>query len=319
MACSLASTSIRKAYLKICEIADKPLIVTKQELMVDIKRDFRVCKVERVYKTESLEPDDPQFNTNGFAIRTHYPGPYVRGYANNALLDLKKKMHPQLWTFELCRVIDLSGQLIGDHGIDELCLHLAHSPVETIALNNNRITDKGLIALSLKLRSLSNLRNLHLAGNTFHDEGIEALFHGDRYSPSLRLINLSENNLSNRSAWAIGMMFYSSRVCELEELIIGGQFNIRYSIDKFVRALIPHLILPGNRCLKKLNIGHAGLTDTGIMAVISLLMAKQHKAEDVAKGVHKDSLRGGGSSTWCCPGAHSLLRLSAMPSCMRLW
>jgi hypothetical protein len=295
MACSLASTSIRKAYLKICEIADTPIILTKKDLMDGIVRDFRICKVERVHEeVQSLDPDDPKFNKNGFAVRSHYPGPYVRQYQNNAMVDLKKKMHPKLWTFDLCRVIDLSGQLIGDKGIDELCIHLSHSPVETLALNANNITDKGLIALSLNLRSLSHLETLHLADNKFRDEGIEAMFHGDRYSASLRLLNLSENNLSNRSAWAIGMMFYPSRICALESLLIGGQCNIRYSIDKFLCALVPHLILPGNRCLKKLNIAHAGVTDVGIVAIMTLLMAKPDPADVVAKGMHSDVLRGGG-------------------------
>ena len=294
MACSIASTSVRKAYLKICEIADTPVIVTKKELMEGIVRDFRICKQEVVHKTASLEPENPAHRQNGFATRTHYPSPFVRRYSNNALTDLKKKMHPKLWTFELCRVIDLSGQLIGDHGMMELCENLAQSPVEKIALNYNNITNKGLIEFSLKLRSLSNLRELYLAGNKFRDDGIEALFHGERYSPTLRLINLSENNLSNRSAWAIGMMFYPSRECQFEELIIGGQHTIRYSLDKFLRALVPHLILPGNRCLKKLHVGHAGLTDSGILAIISLLLGKLDKAEDVAAGRHKDILRGGG-------------------------
>ena len=295
MACSLASTSIRKVYLKLCAIADTPVVITKKELMADIKRDFRVCKVDRPRPTvESLEPDDPHFNTDGFAVRSHYPGPHLRQYQNNAMVTLKKQMRPDLHTFDLCRRIDLSGQLIGDQGVADLCVHLSKSPVETIALNNNKITDKGLIVLSLQLRSLDNLRNLHLAGNLFRDEGIEALFHGDRYSPSLRFLNLSENNLGNRSAWAIGMMFYSSRVCELEELMIGGQCHIRYSIDPFVRALVPHLILPGNRCLKRLHVGHAGVTDAGIRAIITLLMAKADTAETVAHGVHCGVLRGGG-------------------------
>lgn len=259
MACSLASTTIRKAYLKICEIADAPVIVTKKELMADIKRDFRVCKVENVIEFESLEPDpdDPNINNSGFALRSHYPGPYTRRYQNNAFQSLKKQLHPQLWTFELCQTIDLSGQLIGDKGVDDLCVHLSHSPVETIALNCNNITDEGMVTLSLQLRSLNRLRSLHLAGNKFRDAGVEALFHGDRYSPSLRLINLSENDLCSRSAWAIGMMFYTSRVSELESLLMGGQCHLRYSVDKFVRALVPHIILPGNRCLKKLSIGES--------------------------------------------------------------
>ena len=281
MACRITTSSIRTTYNKLCNITEFPPVVSKKELMVDISRDYRVCKVSRevnVYKLPGF--DNPDELRSGFAQRTVYDGPYVRDYKQNAMQDLIKKLHPKLWTFDMCRVIDLSGQLIGDSGVNDLCKNLSGSPVETLALNKNNISDEGLMALSLHLRSLSHLQCLHLARNAFRDEGIEALFHGDRYSPSLRLLNISENNVGARSAWAIGMMMYPSRQSHLSELIFGGQCHLHYSSDNFIRALIPHLILHGNRCLKKLNVSHSGLTDSGILGIITLLMARQSGGED---------------------------------------
>jgi hypothetical protein len=206
-------------------MTEAPAKVTKAELMVDVKRDFRFFRTSRYQTVEGPVEGDDDYVSESDYRRDFYPSPFIRNYKAEVFTDLKRFVQPGLASFQTIRIIDLAGQRIGDDGLCDLCFGLKDCPVETLSLSRNLITDIGLAYLAGVLRSLKQLDTLHINENNFGDDGVEALFHYDNYSRSLRHINLSTSKLGKGSAWAIGTMFYKSRESNLEELHIGGQVS----------------------------------------------------------------------------------------------
>mmetsp|Transcript_7929 Transcript_7929/g.11822 ORF Transcript_7929/g.11822 Transcript_7929/m.11822 type:complete len:1126 (-) Transcript_7929:770-4147(-) len=277
VACSVTGSIIRTAFVRVCNITDVPVVITRAELMADIKRDFRFVKGPQYVKPLQHSVDDGTDASGNPYKRDMYPSPFLRDYKATQFNELKKHVQPKLWTFNAVRVIDVAGQMApkGDKGLQELVSHLAGCPVEILSLSNNNITDVGLKHFAPVFRSLKCLHTLHLTHNKFTDEGMEALFHIDNFSPTLRVLNVAFNELGKGSAWVLGRMFEKSRAALLEELWIGGQTHYRYTVNKFFLNFVPHLLYPGARPLKRLDVSSAGLNQEGLTALIALIVSSK--------------------------------------------
>jgi hypothetical protein len=211
VSCSIASGAVRAAFVKVCNITDEPLIITRAELMEGIVRDLHYMKSSQYKRADGVISDD--YISDAEYRRDIYPSAYVKDFKERAFNDITKRINPKLPEFSAVRQIDLTGQLIisPDTRLMELCENLKGSPVELLALGNNGITNVGISQFAKILRSLSRLHTLHLNHNKFTDDGLETLFHSDNYSPTLRKLNLSYNDLGKGSAWAIGRIFTPGR------------------------------------------------------------------------------------------------------------
>lgn len=269
--CSVVSHAIRHAYVKVCDIKEGPVIVTKQELMQDIKRDFRFVKGS-MYRKGSQRYHDEIIYGNQYR-RDEYTGPFFREYEESAILEVQNSIRSDLPTYNYVKTIDLAGQL--QHNPNELLStlldNIAGCPLEVLVLTNNNIGDDGLKVLATKIRSFHYLHSLYLNNNLFGDDGIESLFHTDNFPTALRILNIAYNRLGKISAWSIGRMFSPGKIASLEELFVGGQVTYHYSIDEFFISLIPHVIYPGARKLKRLDISSSGLSLKGLSALITLI------------------------------------------------
>lgn len=269
--CSIVSHAVRHAYVKVCEIQEGAGVVSKQDLNKDIKRDFRFVKTGQ-YRRSSQRYKDDILGESQYR-RDEYESSFFRDYQATALRDINRTIQPHLMAYEHVKTIDLSGQLQQDSTqmLTELVSNIAGCPLEVLVLSNNKITDDGLKILATKIRSFRYLHTLYLNHNQFTDDGIESLFHSDHFSSTLRILNIAFNKLGKTAAWSIGRMFAPGKIADLEELSIGGQVNYYHSIDHFFISLIPHLIYPGARKLKKLDISASGLSVDGIAALITLI------------------------------------------------
>ncbi|KAI1240660.1 T-complex-associated testis-expressed protein 1, partial [Lamprotornis superbus] len=96
--------------------------------------------------------------------------------------------------------LDLSHNLIGDHGAQALGKLISHSRLETLNLCNNQICHLGAQALAQGLAESSTLTSLNLRLNFVEDKGGEAIGRALLTNSSLRSLHLGSNNLSEPTA-----------------------------------------------------------------------------------------------------------------------
>ena len=157
-------------------------------------------------------PDD-EINAASF---DPYPNAFTRAYCKNAFESgTLRLLHEKIWSFEFVRLIDVSELLIGDDGFMQLCDGLEKCPVHTLILTNNKITDKGLFRFADMWRSMAQLDTLKLANNKFTDKGVESMLHPTRYSPSVRVLDISKNRIGVRTAFYLGLMFVNERLAKV--------------------------------------------------------------------------------------------------------
>ncbi|KAF4798751.1 T-complex-associated testis-expressed protein 1 [Turdus rufiventris] len=96
--------------------------------------------------------------------------------------------------------LDLSHNLIGDHGAQALGKMISHTRLETLNLCNNQICHLGAQALAQGLAESSTLTSLNLRLNFVDDKGGEAIGRALLTNKSLRSLHLGSNNLSEPTA-----------------------------------------------------------------------------------------------------------------------
>ncbi|XP_005043296.1 PREDICTED: T-complex-associated testis-expressed protein 1 [Ficedula albicollis] len=96
--------------------------------------------------------------------------------------------------------LDLSHNLIGDHGAQALGKLISHSRLEILDLCNNQICHLGAQALAQGLAESSTLTSLNLRLNFVEDKGGEAIGRALLTNTSLRSLHLGSNNLSEPTA-----------------------------------------------------------------------------------------------------------------------
>lgn len=214
IACRLAANVIREGYVRVCSIQTVPVVITKAELLQNVKRDFRITK-----KIVPKEKPKWQFMAEvvdpSSLIRDFYVGPYTRNYEGKVFQEVIRSLDYRLWTFDKIRYLDICGQLIKDGGLIELCKQIPKCPIEVLALSKNGITDIGMIEFSKIWRSLAHLSILHISENLFSDQGLYQLLEENNYSPTLEHLNVSMNDVGSLSGYALGLMFSSGRICKV--------------------------------------------------------------------------------------------------------
>lgn len=213
LSCNVAAESIRTGYMHVCDLTDKPVIITKMELMQNRKRDFKVHKSLPPTGVARRKSDTPSVSNYNPDIYTNY---FYRHYEHSTFKETLLRLNPQHPEYTAIRHIDFCGLQLGDDLMSEFFLHLKHCPVEILSLSNNNITDASLVRFAHVWRDLRHLKSLHLADNKFSDIGLEAMFHADRYSPNLRVLNICRNNIDHRSGYILGTLFLPNRICEVE-------------------------------------------------------------------------------------------------------
>ncbi|NWX27767.1 DRC5 protein, partial [Notiomystis cincta] len=96
--------------------------------------------------------------------------------------------------------LDLSHNLIRDHGAQALGKLISRSRLETLDLCNNQIRHLGAQALAHGLAESSTLTSLNLRLNFIKDKGGEAIGHALLTNTSLKSLHLGSNNLSEPTA-----------------------------------------------------------------------------------------------------------------------
>ncbi|XP_041260052.1 dynein regulatory complex subunit 5 [Onychostruthus taczanowskii] len=96
--------------------------------------------------------------------------------------------------------LDLSHNLIRDHGAQALGKLISHSRLETLNLCNNQISHLGAQALAHGLAESSTLTSLNLRLNFVEDKGGEAIGRALLTNTSLKSLHLGSNNLSGPTA-----------------------------------------------------------------------------------------------------------------------
>ncbi|XP_054136207.1 dynein regulatory complex subunit 5 [Melozone crissalis] len=110
------------------------------------------------------------------------------------LLARSLQYHPRLLE------LDLSHNLIRDHGAQAIGKLISHSKLETLNLCNNQICHLGAQALAQGLAESSTLTSLNLRLNFVEDKGGEAIGRALLTNTSLKRLHLGSNNLSEPTA-----------------------------------------------------------------------------------------------------------------------
>ena len=246
---------------------------SKADYNKERKRDFRYGKAEDDKKVEEVADAIERDGMVSYAaLGAAVDDPYFRNFDNALLRDTVRQIHPKLHTYNKVMVIDIAGQRVGNDGLDTLLGQMDRCPVEVLGLTDNLIDDTGLEMLSIKLRSMSRLRELYLNQNRFRDLGVQYIFEENKYSPTLEVINLARNVLGLRSAYFLGLMFTKERKAKLHTLILGGRIGRQGFGDDFIRCLASFFALPGSRSPLKLAFPEAEVNRPGLMS-LSLLVA----------------------------------------------
>ena len=279
IACQIPHDSINAAILKSI-VVWRETRKTKSEWNSERKRDVQICKSTSNQKSaESVQQDSlaDYLEANGKAAYSVIddatePIPYLRFYNYTSFQQAIKSVNVHFPSFQKIKCLDFSGQLLGDVRLSEACSGLKRCPLVILNIGYNNITDKGMQILARCLRSLGCLQELILSGNLFSDAGVQAILENDCYSPTLRKIDLSCNNLGPKSAYFLGLMFSSDlRVCKLDSLFLGGKVGKRGWGNDFIRVLVEHLCRQGARPLRRLSIPSAALHGEGMSSLAALI------------------------------------------------
>ncbi len=226
----MASSAIREGYMRVCELQDKPVIVTKSELMVGMTRDFRVMKKKRVVEVPIRRSTKSDFEQTEQPSHDTYTSPFLRNFHGKVFSRCFRDLISGGSLLRQLTAIDLMNQRIGDEGIALLTGVIDQYPIETLILTGNLISNEGIKEFAKKWRNYRCLDTLFLNDNKFSDEGLLAMFDDDQFSSTLRKLNISMNTIGTEGAFAIGQMFSSNRNCKLEDVSAGGQVSVHCTV-----------------------------------------------------------------------------------------
>lgn len=269
-----------------CAIPHETIVTGVKNVIMSLRKKPKTAydyNKERIRDTKYGKPEPPSKidwtameksgGTYNFYAALSDPSPYVRDYQYKSFDSFKLHVNRKFATFQNIEQIDLTGQLLGDEKFKELCEILPKCSVINLSVSTNLISDVGLGYLAKCLRSLVRLETLILADNIFTDVGVKALFDEHSYSPTLKMVDLSKNMLTHKSAHILGEQFdENGKHNKLEGLFLGGRVGANSWGDNFVRVLLHTLSKPGYRPVHRLSIPDAGLTPDGVETICTLLV-----------------------------------------------
>ncbi len=253
---------------------------TKKEWNDERVRDISVCKKEAPKDNKAAENAAALEELHGAVSYSNSvevdADPYIRNYEYNSYELALKYTNMKLANFGSMRVLDFSGQLLGDSKAIELFAKLRRCPIHVLNMSNNKVSDESLKTLAHYLRSLPHLTDLLLSNNLISDAGVEMIFSKNSFSPTLKKVDLSLNSLSTKSAFALGRMFQADiKGAQLDSLFLGGRIGKKGWGDEFVRILVDMLSRPNTRKLKRLSFPSGHLGETGISSIAALVACSE--------------------------------------------
>ena len=173
------------------------------------------CKTLRVVRVRRSQMDDAK----------------MRVFIRN-LLD-----HPSL------EELDLSTNIIGDHGARALCM-LLKSRCKLVKLNlcDNQIKGTGAQALAHALTRNTSLRYLNLRHNHIGDEGGQALCRGLAKNATLLELNLSSNDMGESTAILLSQMVTINSTLKSLDLSCNRLGLVSCWVDSPVRCSSVHVV-----------------------------------------------------------------------------
>ncbi|XP_062372263.1 ribonuclease inhibitor isoform X2 [Sardina pilchardus] len=165
--------------------------------------------------------------------------------------------------------LDLSGNSIGDIGVQELCSGLVNPncALETLRLTDSRIGEDGFRALASALRSNpSHMRELRLSVNEAGNSGVKHLS-SLLEDPNCKLekLHLTDCSIGEEGFRALASALRSNP-SHMRELQLSGN----KAGDSGVKHL-PSLLEDPNCKLEKLHLSNSRITDEGFRALASAL------------------------------------------------
>ncbi|NWV25812.1 DRC5 protein, partial [Origma solitaria] len=145
--------------------------------------------------------------------------------------------------------LDLSHNLIKDHGAQALGKLLSHSRLEILHLCNNQIRHRGAQALAQGLAESSTLTSMNLRLNCVEDKGGEAIGRALLTNTSLKSLHLGSNKLSEPTA-----AVFSQVLAQNTSLT-----SINFSCNRLGLVGGKHLLqgLANNKTVTELDLRHA--------------------------------------------------------------
>ncbi|XP_056113408.1 NACHT, LRR and PYD domains-containing protein 14-like [Rhinichthys klamathensis goyatoka] len=318
---------LEKLRLRSCDISDGGCADLSSALRSNLSHLRELDLSENDIKESGVKQlsallEDPQCKLEKLGLRSCHISDRGCAYLSSVL-----RSNPSL------RELDLSGNYINELGVKILSDLLAdpQCKLEKLGLRSCRITDYGCTVLSSALRSNPSLRKLDLSGNAFtysgvkqisdllkhpqckleklklrscriSDGGCAVLSSALRSNPSLRELDLSENNITDSGVKQFSDLLKHPQ-CKLEKLELRSCYISNRGCADLSSALRSN---PSH--LRELDLSENGITDLGIKQLSDLVEDPLYKLEKL--GLRSCDISYGG-----CADLSSALRLN--PSHLR--
>jgi Ran GTPase-activating protein (RanGAP) involved in mRNA processing and transport len=177
-------------------------------------------RIERLYVDNCSQVDDEGWAALADALRTNTTVLILSLTRSNVGMEAVKRLASALERNNKLQRLNLGDNALGDAVIEELARSLQarqqRSPLKSVNLSRNNITDKGL-AVFPTLGANIGLQELHLAGNSITDAGALDLAKAFIHNTSVRWVNLSQNRLSYRGKRALKLFLPDDATLETDE------------------------------------------------------------------------------------------------------
>ena len=265
---------ISKAIRNIRSIQKKPK--SKREYNSERKRDFRANR-----STVSLALR----NFVKRETRVFVDAPEEKSAVSPRIEVLRSKILEQVRSFgDALLKLDLRDQRLGDDGGRELSIALRGLRLQSLCLTNNNITDVGMRALIESTRSCGTLEEIYLNNNSLRD-AVEYLMEHYAYFSSLRLLNLSSNELTHRSFLCLGRIVSLEMHplnCNLSTLLLGGNTHLNQGI----RILLSFLFCNPHSSVSKLALADSNIGDMSLQAIAAyVFLSKGLKSLNISRNM----------------------------------
>ncbi|PWA16586.1 hypothetical protein CCH79_00004461 [Gambusia affinis] len=152
--------------------------------------------------------------TNRALLELHLSSNQLNGYQDAMQLGELLRYNNTLQTLEL------SDNVLGDPGLEELCDGLSRQTkgLKVLILKNNQITERGMNHLAKTLPGLKILEVLDLGDNHLGNEGIQVIREPLMVNSSLLHLGLAQSNITCEGAVALAEFLAESRLIQRLDL-----------------------------------------------------------------------------------------------------
>ncbi|XP_078598223.1 uncharacterized protein LOC144874192 [Branchiostoma floridae x Branchiostoma japonicum] len=178
-------------------------------------------------------------------------------YANGVHMtaDGMSSLAPYMRHLVGLRVLDISGNEVGDTGLESLTTVLSKfTAMQVLGLSNINISPRGMRTLVTPLCQLTRLIKLDISRNDIGDPGLECLAAILHHLTAMKVLDLSETGISD-----LGI---SSLIKALPHLVQLQEFDVRYNNigDSGIVSLVQTLCQPSSLDMEQNPPGDKSLT-----------------------------------------------------------